>query len=91
MSYSRRLGQLKTLIPFDLKIEKLIYIKEHKKVEKELHEIFKDYRVRGEWFELSIKQLNTVKTKYDEIELEKTYTEKKVVLERQKQMQLKLL
>ena len=42
-------------------IELLFYYEAEKVKEKELHSIFKDKRVRGEWFDLTAKDLGKIK------------------------------
>lgn len=56
----QRMRSMQTGIPYDLELIKEVKIEFIDKAEKELHSIFKDNRVRGEWFLFTDTQLNVL-------------------------------
>ena len=56
-----RLATRQTSIPFDLKIELICYVQNMRNDEKELHQIFKEKRIRGEWFKLDKEDIIIIK------------------------------
>lgn len=61
----KRLSTLKTSSPFDLKIIGLIETDNCVKKESDLHNIYKEKRVKGEWFLLSDEEIQFIKLKYN--------------------------
>lgn len=49
---NRRFKELKTLMPFELKLHSTIVSTDFRSLEKILHDALKDKRINGEWFEL---------------------------------------
>lgn len=58
-----RFRQHQTSIPFKLYIAISYYTEDMRQEEKELHKIFNDKRIQGEWFKLTKKDLNIVKNR----------------------------
>lgn len=56
-----RLATHQTSIPFHLKIELICYVENMRDNEKELHELFKEKRIRGEWFSLDKEDIISIK------------------------------
>lgn len=56
-----RLATHQTSIPFELKIELICYVQNMRNDEKELHQIFKEKRIRGEWFKLDKEDIIIIK------------------------------
>ena len=54
---NNRLKMINAKLPFKTKIFKLFFTKESKKIEKILHQKYKNKKVRGEWFELTNEDL----------------------------------
>lgn len=50
-----------TLLPYELEDVIIKEVNNYERVEEELHTKYKDFRVRGEWFELSLKQVEEIK------------------------------
>ena len=59
-----RLDMLSVSLPFDLKLALLIDCQDMDKVENDLHEFYKDKRQKGEWFQLTEKDLIDIRNKY---------------------------
>ena len=55
-----RIASIQTGSVFDLKFIDIRYTKQFRVLEKDLHRQYKDYNVRGEWFELVEKQINEI-------------------------------
>lgn len=53
---SIRLAQLQSASPYRLKVCALIDSSDQKRLEREIHKSLKDYRLEGEWFEMTEKQ-----------------------------------
>ena len=53
LNYSARLSSLQTGCPYELSMIHAVHCDAYGRLEKLLHQTFKDKRVRGEWFELS--------------------------------------
>lgn len=49
-----------TLLPYELEYITTAYVNNYAQVEKDLHEKYKSYRVRGEWFELNNQQVKEI-------------------------------
>jgi len=49
---NRRFKELKTLMPFQLKLHSFIEFKKYEELERILHKSFEDKRINGEWFNL---------------------------------------
>ena len=60
LNYHLRLSGIQSGCPFELEMIYVIHSNDHRNLEKELHDKFKDKRVRGEWFDLDEASLNTV-------------------------------
>jgi hypothetical protein len=56
----KRLDEFRTAMPYEPKIIKIIQCSNMKKTEKYLHEKFKHKRIKGEWFNLSEKDIDMV-------------------------------
>lgn len=62
----KRIFHFTTRMPLELKLECLIESEDYNELERELHERFSDKRTRGEWFELSEDDIETIKLEYAE-------------------------
>lgn len=60
-----RLDQLQVTSPFELNIFGFIKAINARKVERQLHKKFRDYRLNGEWFNLSEQQVEHVLKEFD--------------------------
>jgi hypothetical protein len=56
----RRLDGLQTAHPDELVLYKFIQTEKHHELEQELHKQFKSKRIRGEWFELTLTEIDKV-------------------------------
>lgn len=56
-----RIKQHQTSTPFPIYIAISYYVEDKNKEEKILHELFKNERILGEWFDLSYEDLNIIK------------------------------
>jgi hypothetical protein len=59
-----RLSSIQHACPFELEIFGQIHTSEPKKIEKEIHDELSNYRLNGEWFDVPLKTLNDVITRY---------------------------
>lgn len=59
-NYNDRLYNLQSGCPFELEMIYVSHSDDHRRLEKELHNKFKDKCVRGEWFDLDEASLNTL-------------------------------
>jgi hypothetical protein len=55
-----RLSELQTGCPFELKIERLYTYKQARKLEQLLHSALAIHNVRGEWFNISIEDVDSI-------------------------------
>lgn len=60
----KRLSALQTGNPFQLVIYKHIYSKEYKNIETELHRMYKDKKIKNEWFKLTIAEIDDIVDEY---------------------------
>ena len=60
-SVEARIKQHQTSIPFELSINMSFYVLNMAKKEKELHDMFKNKNIRGEWYALDYGDLLTIK------------------------------
>jgi len=58
--YYLRLSGIQTGCPFELEMIYVIHSNDYRNLETEVHDKFRDKRVRGEWFDLDEASLNTV-------------------------------
>lgn len=58
-----RIDALQTGSPFEMKLEYALEVKDITEVERVIHKCFDDMRIRGEWFVLTDKSLEKVKSK----------------------------
>jgi hypothetical protein len=65
---NRRLEQIKTYLPTNIEIVGLIHDKNPAKIEREIHKELKDYRMNGEWFNISESMANKIIEKYSELQ-----------------------
>ena len=59
----KRFDQFRTYSPFGSELVGFITTKDHNKLEKEIHSKFKDFRLSGEWFNLSDSQIDDILNK----------------------------
>ncbi len=64
-----RVKALQTGMPFELELVAAIPVKDAGTAERYLHDTYKEYRVRGEWFDFTDDMLTEVLAKYDHIKL----------------------
>jgi len=61
-----RLSKAQTFLPFEIKPIFGVKVKNVRKKEAQLHKLFKEKRIRGEWFQLSFEDLALIKHKLQE-------------------------
>lgn len=62
--YRDRLKTFTVKLPFEVAYELVIATEDNSKLERELHEQYKDKRVRGEWFSLTAHDLTHIRTRF---------------------------
>lgn len=60
-NYSERTKQISTKLPFEVETVKVFKTKDMYSLERKLHDIYKEKRLNGEWFELSNEDLEYIK------------------------------
>lgn len=56
---------IQTLVPFEIKTVKTIYIEGYKDIEKNIHKALKEYKYKGEWFKCCLGLILKEFNKYD--------------------------
>ena len=65
ISYEARLSTMQSGCPYELRLLTTAHSTHYKEVEKILHRKFKQFRIRGEWFELSQEQMEEVREYFE--------------------------
>jgi Meiotically Up-regulated Gene 113 (MUG113) protein len=62
VNLKNRIREMQTGNPIELQVAHVIYSDRHSDVEQALHAVFADQNVHGEWFKLSDKQIDSIKS-----------------------------
>lgn len=59
---TKRIFEISSKLPFPIKLIHSFYTEDYTNKEKEIHQKYKQYRIRGEWFLLPKKEINFIKS-----------------------------